>query len=588
MTTHAPTRTGASPAPVPHGEARAPDCVERRAARLEQRFGDPGDRANPLGFRALLTADEERELLPAAEDVLDDEGFGAELVPEALGGRLHDAEGLARMLRPVFRRDVALGFGYGITSLFAAAPVFAAGSEDQRAHTARLLASGGRAAIVHRSLAHGTAMLRGEVEAMPYGVDGYVLRGRKDVVINAERAGAVVAYVRTDPAPGPAAHSVFLLDPDPLRREGLRLLPRRPATGLRGCRFAGYEFDDCRIPGTALVGDEGTGVRLALRTFQLNRTLITGAVIASVDTVLRAAVRAAGTPGRRQRSVLAGVFADLLAADGFATAVLRGLSLLPTSAHLAAAGLKYLVPDLLRDDLEELATVLGAGGYSRDTDQGMLSKLLRDLPAAGLGHAGTASCQAVLVPQLPLLARGSWGRESAPPPALFLPGATVPALDISALQVAGGGDFLVAALDAGIARLTGPGAPGDPYGDVLRTMAGAFRGALLDLRESCLAVEPGDRAALSGSALPALADRHAVLCAAGAVLGTWEHHTEGFPADPAWPVLALHRLGRRLGLTLPSLPADCVDRVAEELLARFAAGRGFDLHDAPLAEAGTP
>ncbi|WP_405872919.1 MULTISPECIES: acyl-CoA dehydrogenase [unclassified Streptomyces] len=581
-----PTMTPTTP---PDPNTPPPTDIHHRAARLERRLGDPGDPANPLGFRALLSADDGCELLAEAEELLDGEGFGGELVPVGLGGRLCDADGLVRMLRPVFRRDVALGFGYGITSLFAAAPVFAAGSPSQQASVARLLGSGGRAAIVHRSLAHGTAMLRGEVEAMPYG-DGHLLRGRKDVVINAERAGAIVAYVRTDPAPGSAAHSVFLLDPGQLRGAGLRLLTRRPTTGMRGCRFAGYEFEDCRVPGDTLVGAEGTGVRLALRTFQLNRTLITGAVIASVDTVLRSAVRAAlatGTLGRRQRGVLAGVFADLLAGDSCATAVARALSLLPASAHLAAAGLKYLVPDLLRDDLEELATVLGAGGYSRDTDQGMLSKLLRDLPAAGLGHAGTASCQAVVIPQLPLLARTSWGTEAEPPPALFRPEAQIPALDLGALQVAGGGDFLAAALSASTARLAENGAPG-PYGEVLRATAVAFRDCLLDLRGSCRALEPGDRAALTSPVMPALADRHAVLCAAGAALATWEQRADGFLADPAWLVLALHRLGRRLGLTLPPLPADCVDRVTEELLARFRAGRGFDLHDAPLAEAGTP
>src|SRR3954469_3831335 len=92
----------------------APDPdVRRRAERLEFRFGDPCDPANELGFRALLAADGDSRLLGAAEELLDQEGFGAELVPLALGGRLRDADQLMRMLRPVFRRDVALAFGYG-------------------------------------------------------------------------------------------------------------------------------------------------------------------------------------------------------------------------------------------------------------------------------------------------------------------------------------------------------------------------------------------------------------------------------------------------------------------------------------------
>ncbi|MCV2458454.1 acyl-CoA dehydrogenase [Streptomyces sp. ICN988] len=577
---------------MPGTAARAanPDA-RRRAARLELRFDDPCDAANPLGFRAVLAADAGSEPLAAAEELLDDEGFGAELVPLALGGRLRDADQLTRVLRPVFRRDVALAFGYGITSLFAAAPVFAAGSPHQRERMARLLVSGGRAAIVHRSLAHGTAMLRGELTAVQHS-GGFLLDGRKDVVVNAERAGAVVAHVRTDPAPGAASHSVLLLDPGRLPADGMRVLGRRPTVGLRGCRFAGYAFDACEVPGEALVGEVGEGVRLALRTFQLNRTLITGAVVASVDTVLRAAVRTAlagRTLGRRQRGVLAGVFADLLACDAMATAVLRALSLLPGAAHLAAAELKYLVPDLLRDDLEELATVLGAGGYSHDTDQGMLGKLLRDLPAAGLGHAGTASCQAVVIPQLPVLARHAWGREAEPPAALFDTARPLPHLDIGALAVAGGGDFLTASLTASAARLADR-APEDPYGGVVRAMAAAFHADLLAVRAACRRIEPGDRAALASPATAALADRHSVLAAAGAALAAWEHHRggAGFLADPAWLVLALHRHGRRLGLTLPPPPPDCVDRVTEELLARFRAGRSFDLHHSPLAEAGTP
>ncbi|MFH8409734.1 acyl-CoA dehydrogenase [Streptomyces sp. NPDC018019] len=576
---------------VPAAPTRAPEDARQRAARLESAFGDPCDPGNPVGFKALLAADERAEPLPAAEDLLDSAGFGAELVPTGLGGRLHDASGLMRMLRPIFRRDAALGFGYGITSLFAAAPVFAAGTPAQRETVARLLATGGRAAIVHRSLAHGTAMLRGELTALGHS-GGYLLQGQKDVVINAERAGAVVAYVRTDPAPGPAAHSVFLLDPDRLPSEGLRLLPRRTTTGLRGCRFAGYAFEDCPVPGDALVGEEGTGVRLALRTFQLNRTLITGAVLASVDTVLRAAVRAtlaAGAPSGRQRPVLAGVFAGLLAGDSMAAAVLRALSLRPGSAHLAAAELKYLVPDLLRDDLEELATVLGAGGYSRDTDQGTLSKLLRDLPAAGLGHAGTAACQAVVIPQLPLLAEQFWGREAEPPAGLFTDAGILPPLDIGSLEVAGGGDFLIAALQTSATRLADAGDPG-PYGDALRAMTAAFRADLDDLRDRCRALGPGGPTARTSPVLCALADRHAVLSAVGAALATWEQHrhTASFLADPAWLLLALQRYGRRLGRTLPPLPASCVDRVTEELLTRFRAGRSFDLHDTPLAEAGTP
>ncbi|QKW24455.1 acyl-CoA dehydrogenase family protein [Kitasatospora sp. NA04385] len=540
-----------------------------------------------------MRADERAEPAEGAVRVLHDGGFGAELVPVELGGRLDRADTLARVLRPVFRRDVSLGFGHGITSLFAAAAVWAAGDERQRRRLAALLLDGRTVAIAHHELAHGNAMWQGQFTAAPDGA-GYRLNGRKDVVINADRAGAVVVYAAVAPEAG-GSHSVLLVDPAEADR-GLAVLPRRASTGLRGCHFAGLEFTDLAVSGDARVGAPGEGVRLALRTFQLNRTLIPALVLAAADTVLRAAAAAttgpdgSGTAGPRHRALLAGVLADLLMADATATAVLRALHLLPDSAHLGAAAVKYLVPDLLQEDVEELSTVLGAAGYDREGGPGSLQKLFRDLPAASLGHVGTAACQAVLIPQLPLLARESWGRAAEPPAALYAFTEPLPPLDLGALAVAGGTDFLTATLTAAAGRLRRR-PPAGELGARLADLAGAFAAELDALRTRCLELAADGATTLASPVWCAQVERYALLAAAGAVLGTWEAARDGggFLADPAWPVLALTRLASRLGLpgTGPPSPA-CVRRLYEEVLSRLAGARSYDLHDTPLAEGGAP
>ncbi|MDQ1008580.1 alkylation response protein AidB-like acyl-CoA dehydrogenase [Streptomyces sp. V4I23] len=561
--------------------------VRRRITEVENAFGDPDDAANPVGFAALLAADERGELPAEAERRLDAVGFGAEFVPVALGGRLARADVLARVLRPVFRRDVALGFGYGITSLFAASAVWAAGSEGQRARLAELMRRGGRAGIVHHSLAHGNIMWQGELAARR-DERGFVLSGRKDGVVNAERAGAFVVYARTGEGRGPASHSVLLLEPDEVARGGLRVLPRQLSTGMRGCRFAGLELQDCRLPAGALVGELGEGMRLALRTFQLNRSLVSSVVLGAADTVLRAAVRASdqeGGAGRRQRAVLASVFADLLLCDTMATAVLRSLHLVPDSGHLGAAAVKYLVPDLVREDLEELGTVIGSSGYRRDSAQGFLQKLLRDLPAAGLGHMGTAACQAVLIPQLPLLARRSWGVTQDPPDLLFADRQPLAPLAPESLAVAGGEDQLVAALLGAVRRLRDGGDTHTRHGDdatraALVTVAEAFEAELAVLRGRFRTAPPDSRALAASAQWAALADRYILVAAAGAALGHWVRldGTDPFLADPAWLVLALGRLAGRLGLRIPEAPPDCVERVYGEAVARCRTGRAYDLH----------
>ncbi|MEV7522706.1 acyl-CoA dehydrogenase [Streptomyces sp. NPDC091371] len=564
----------------------APEAAAR-AARLETLLGDPHDPANRHGIAALAGADARRRPPAATEELLASAGLGAEFVPAAEGGRLTRADLLAQVLRPVFRRDVALGFGYGITSLFASAAVWAEGTPEQRAELAGVLLGGGRASIVHHELAHANGILRDEFTAEPRPTGGYRLSGSKDVILNAARSEAYVVYARTAPARGPRSHSVFLVDSDAIERARaagrLTHLPRVTTHGMRGGLFSGLEFSGFPLPGHALVGEEGQGVALALRTFQVNRCLIPSVAVAAADTVLHSAVRAV-TQGRsaplarRWHKPLAGVFADLLAADSMATVSLRALSLLPAHVNVLAAAVKYVVPDLIRENLEELAGVLGGHGYVRgDAQYGALDKLVRDLPVAGLGHAGTAACQAVIVPQLRGLAERSWFRMPEPPPGLFADGARLPDLDYRRLGIAGGDDFLAATLVGAADRLGAALRLGGQMA-ALAELADGFAGELRELRTRCAAL-PAGRATLAGPGVAVLADRYALLLAAASVLGTWEAQdgTDPFLADPAWAVLALTRIGSRLGIAVPDLPEGCLAQVLDELIRRHRAGRSYDL-----------
>ncbi|MFE7853243.1 acyl-CoA dehydrogenase family protein [Streptomyces sp. NPDC057403] len=581
MATTAETFTGRTDRAEPRGSQES--AALARAARLETLLGDPHNPANPHGLKALFAADERRETPAKTEHLLAETGLGAEFVPVEYGGRLTRADLLAKVLRPIFRRDVALGFGSGITSLFATSAVWAAGTEQQRRDTARVLADGGRASILHHELAHANAILRDEFTARPAPGGGRLLSGRKDVIINAARADAYVVYARTDAARTPRSHSVLLLDPDQLGA-GVRRLPRVETTGMRGCQFSGLEFTDCPVPENALVGRPGEGVALALRTYQVNRCLIAGTVVAAADTVLHSALRAV-TAGRsrpvarRWQAPLTGVFADLLACDSMATVALRALSLLPDRTHVLAAAVKYVVPDLLRENLEELATVLGSRGYERGgSEYGALDKLVRDLPVAGLGHAGTAACQAVIVPQLRSLAERSWFAQEEPPPELFRTGAELPVLDYRLLSIAGGGDFLAASLVGSAARLATVRGVGGQM-TALADLAEAFVTELRALREACRNLPAITAGSLADPAVCVLSDRYALVLAAAAVLGIWEGQdgSDPFLAAPAWAVLALSRIGGRLGVPVPELPEGCVEMVLEELIQRFRTGRSCDL-----------
>ncbi|MEV8309144.1 acyl-CoA dehydrogenase [Streptomyces flavidovirens] len=593
--------SAAVPRPAAPRTPPVPDDGPARAQYVEELLGDPFAPDNPHGQEALLAADDQREVPAATEELLARVGLGAEFVPRALGGRLASVEELAQVLRPVFRRDVALGFGAGMTALFAASVVWTAGDERQCQDTARRLLDGGRITILHREFAHANAILRGEYTARPRPGGGYLVGGRKEVVINADRADAFVAYVRTAPGNGPDSHSVFLLETDRLPARTVHRLPRARTHGMRGAHYAGLELDHCPVPADALVGRLGEGVSLSLRTFQVSRALVSGsALVAGMDSALRYAVRAvtesrrgAVLRGRRAR-VLAGVFADLLACDSLAVAGLRLLDLAPEHALIPSAAVKYAVSALLHEDLDELAAVLGARGYDRGPTYGGFQKLVRDLPVAGLGHAGTADTQAVLVPHLRTLAHATWRGEAGheAPAELFTPGGESTTLDFRRLDAdprdpQSGCDGLLAALLAAAARLDGQRSRGTRWA-ALADLARAFADEVRALAERCATLSGRSDAGALAPAAYVLVDRYCLLLVAASCLAVCENagsSTEdgGLLAEPEWALLALTRVGRRLGLEVPELPDGVPQELAAGLLDRYRRGRSFDLYGMRLA-----
>ncbi|MFJ7192771.1 hypothetical protein [Streptomyces bacillaris] len=137
------------------------------AAELERAFGDPWDPANPVGHAATVAADERDEVVAGGERLLDAYGLGAEFVPVGLGGRLDRLDRLVEVVRTVFRRDPALGRGYGAASFIAAVNVWSSGSDEQRRRLADLLLGGGRVATLYHELEHGNDLAGAAFAARP-------------------------------------------------------------------------------------------------------------------------------------------------------------------------------------------------------------------------------------------------------------------------------------------------------------------------------------------------------------------------------------------------------------------------------------
>lgn len=280
---------------------------------------------------------------------------------------------------------------------------------------------------------------------------------------------------------------MLLLDPEQLTDARTAVAARRTHVGLRGCRWAGVEFDDCPVPESALLGPEGSGIETALRSFQISRTVISATAVAALDTSLRTAVRfdrenSGGWQGRgidgRTGAALTNAFVNLLLYDSLAVVATRALHLLPAETSVYSAALKYLLPRVLTETMYDLSIVLGSGFYTREGTLGIFQKHVRDVPVLSLGHAGTVACQATVIPQMPRLARSSWFIEDEAPAGLFRLRGDLPPLRTDRLSLACGRDSLTASMLVVAAGVEGSG----PVERALRTLAGQLVEELRDVR----------------------------------------------------------------------------------------------------------
>jgi butyryl-CoA dehydrogenase len=115
--------------------------------------------------------------------------------------------------------------------------------------------------------------------------DGWRLKGAKCFISNGGVADVVVVYAVTDPAARHKGISAFLV---PKGTEGFAAGPPERTMGLKG----GHVFSltlDCHVPANALLGEEGTGFRTAMKVLDNGRVEVAAQCIGMAQAALDAA-----------------------------------------------------------------------------------------------------------------------------------------------------------------------------------------------------------------------------------------------------------------------------------------------------------
>lgn len=538
------------------------------AAELDRHLGDPTDPASVISFTRTMERDRRSEFPVEAVEALDEWGVQNYYVPRAHGGSLDDVLTPLLLMRNVARRDVTAAVGHGKTVLGA---ICAWAAADQSAdQMARIVLDGAPVSWGLTEQGRGSDIASSTTSAS-LSADGVTVEGHKWPIGNATRGRAITVLARTDDKPGPRSLSLVLIDKEAIDSGSVSYRPRRELHGIRGADISGIDFHRTRVGSRALVGPEGHGLELVLKSLQITRTLCAALSLGAGDQAIALAVGAGlGRSDAVSREVLAEGIADLLLAEAVTFAGARTVHSAPDEMALVSAFVKFLVPDSVDLLFRELSAELGsAAQIASGSGFARFQKASRDNRVVGIFDGNSVVNLNVVINEFANIAR----EDDPDVPSVLrslgeLPDA--PVFDMSRLRlITRRGSRLLRMLPSLAARVD----DGNSHRDVAQT---AHRLAT-EWHVVSAAAAGAARAPQPPASHFVIAERLSLLFAAAACLAIHLAQKdaagragERLLVDDLWVRAVLVRIASRLGLRVPAVMPSAELHAAA--LARVAAG----------------
>jgi butyryl-CoA dehydrogenase len=240
------------------------------------------------------------------------EGFFGLGIPPVWGGQGGGSRATVAVLEELAAANAAIAVELAVHLSVCAQPILNHGTDGQRQAFLPGLARGellGAFALSEPGAGSDAGALRTRYARLS---DGFEISGTKMFISNAASAGLVVLFATRDATLGHEGISAFVA---PARTPGFSVAQRLDKLGLHGSETLELVLDRLRLPTSALLGEEGTGLRIALEALAGGRVGIAscalGVARAALEEMVRN-VRADDADWKRHR--LARAFAEVEAA----------------------------------------------------------------------------------------------------------------------------------------------------------------------------------------------------------------------------------------------------------------------------------
>ena len=343
--------------------------------------------------RALARRIAEERILPVRAELDEKEEFPWEIIAElsnsdmfrlfipeqydGLGGGTLD---LCLVVEELSRACGGVAISYAATAL-GVLPLIHYGNESQKQKYLPAVASGKRLAafaVTEATAGSDAAAIRTSATRQQ---DRFVLSGTKQYITNGGEAEVYVVIAMTDPAKGSRGASAFVVEKD---TPGFTFGKKENKMGIRSSSTRELVFKDCRLPDANLIGKEGMGFIIAMRTLDRSRPGVGAQAVGIAQGALEAAVDYAQqrvqfdhpiSSFQAVQHMLANMATEVEAARALVYAVARSIDAGAKSFSEEAAMSKVFASDVAMKVTTDAVQILGGAGYMREYP---VEKMMRD------------------------------------------------------------------------------------------------------------------------------------------------------------------------------------------------------------------
>ena len=266
-------------------------------------------------------------------------------------------------------------------SLLGTYPILLGASEEQKKKYIPQIASGKKLGAFGLTEANAGSDAQGiRTEAKKVG-DEYILNGTKQWITNGGEADIYTVIAMTDKSKGGRGATAFILEKG---MEGFTFGKKENKLGIRASATRELVFQDCKVPKENVIGREGMGFILTMRTFDRTRPGIGAQAVGVAHGALDAAIQYTKEREQFDRKIisfqaiqhmLADMAIQVEAARALVYAVARYIDSKPKDFSKVSAMSKVFPSDVAMKVVVDALQVFGGYGYMKEYP---IEKMMRD------------------------------------------------------------------------------------------------------------------------------------------------------------------------------------------------------------------